>query len=106
MPITKHNFIVKEVHDIASTLRRAFKIAKTGRPGPVRVDITKDATDPKVTIEFEPVKPEEPERITATIKDEDIDSLASSALEVQRLLVNNARPVSLEDARSLYLGLM
>lgn len=40
------------------------------------------------------------------IKDEDIDPLASSALEVQRLLVNNARPVSLEDARSLYLGLM
>ncbi len=73
MPITKHNFIVKDVHDIASTLRRAFKIAKTGRPGPVLVDITKDATDPKVTIEFEPVKPEEPERITATIKDEDID---------------------------------
>ena len=44
MPITKHSFIVKDVKDLAATLRRAFKIAKEGRPGPVLVDITKDAT--------------------------------------------------------------
>lgn len=44
MPITKHGFIVKDVADIADTLRRAFKIARSGRPGPVVVDITKNAT--------------------------------------------------------------
>ncbi len=44
MPITKHGFIVKNVEDIADTLRRAFKIARSGRPGPVVVDITKNAT--------------------------------------------------------------
>ena len=44
MPITKHNFIVKDVEKLADTLRRAFKIASSGRPGPVLVDITKDAT--------------------------------------------------------------
>ena len=44
MPITKHNFIVKDVTKLADTIRRAFKIAQTGRPGPVLVDITKDAT--------------------------------------------------------------
>jgi acetolactate synthase-1/2/3 large subunit len=44
MPITKHNFIVKKVEDLASTIRKAFKIAKSGRPGPVLVDITKDVT--------------------------------------------------------------
>lgn len=44
MPITKHNFIVKKVEDLAPTIRKAFKIAKSGRPGPVLVDITKDVT--------------------------------------------------------------
>ena len=44
MPITKHGFIVKDVNQLASTLRKAFKIAKSGRPGPVLVDITKDVT--------------------------------------------------------------
>ena len=44
MPITKHNYIVKDVEDIADTLREAFYIAASGRPGPVLVDITKDAT--------------------------------------------------------------
>jgi acetolactate synthase-1/2/3 large subunit len=44
MPVTKHNFIVKEVEKLAPTLRRAFTIARSGRPGPVLVDITKDVT--------------------------------------------------------------
>ncbi|MDO4555578.1 MAG: biosynthetic-type acetolactate synthase large subunit [Lachnospiraceae bacterium] len=44
MPITKHGFIVKEIEDLAETIRRAFEIARTGRKGPVIVDITKDVT--------------------------------------------------------------
>lgn len=44
MPITKHNFIVKKVEDIAPTIRKAFQIARKGRPGPVLVDIPKDLT--------------------------------------------------------------
>ncbi len=44
MPITKHNFIVKKVEELADTIRRAFYIAKSGRPGPVLVDVTKDVT--------------------------------------------------------------
>ncbi|MBR6344585.1 MAG: biosynthetic-type acetolactate synthase large subunit [Lachnospiraceae bacterium] len=44
MPITKHSFIVKDVTKLADTIRKAFMIAKTGRPGPVLVDITKDVT--------------------------------------------------------------
>ena len=60
MPITKHGYIVKKVEDLAPTLRRAFEIARTGRPGPVLVDITKDVT--AAVCEFEPakVKAEEP----------------------------------------------
>ena len=44
MPITKHNFIVKDVTKLADTIRKAFYIAQKGRPGPVLVDITKDVT--------------------------------------------------------------
>lgn len=47
MPITKHSFIVKDVNKLAATVRRAFKIAQSGRPGPVLVDITKDVTAAK-----------------------------------------------------------
>lgn len=44
MPITKHNFIVKKIENLAETIRKAFKIATTGRPGPVLIDIPKDVT--------------------------------------------------------------
>ena len=44
MPITKHGYIVKDVNDLADTIRKAFAIARSGRPGPVLVDITKDVT--------------------------------------------------------------
>ena len=52
MPITKHNFIVKDINELADTLRTAFKIAKSGRPGPVLVDIPKDVQE--ALCEFEP----------------------------------------------------
>ena len=44
MPITKHNYIVKDVNKLAETIRKAFEIARTGRPGPVLIDIPKDVT--------------------------------------------------------------
>lgn len=55
MPITKHSFIVKDVNKLAKTIRRAFVIAKSGRPGPVLVDITKDVT--ANAAEFTPAVP-------------------------------------------------
>lgn len=70
MPVTKHNFIVKDVTKLADTLRRAFKIAITGRPGPVLVDITKDVTAAKA--EYTKTVPEKIERVIDTIKEEDI----------------------------------
>ncbi len=57
MPITKHNFIVKDVHRLADTLRRAFAIAKSGRPGPVLVDIPKDVTAATAAFENRPLTP-------------------------------------------------
>lgn len=52
MPITKYNFIVKDVNDLADTVRKAFAIAQKGRPGPVLIDIPKDVTGEKA--EYEP----------------------------------------------------
>lgn len=73
MPITKHGYIVKNIEDLAPTLRKAFEIAKSGRPGPVLVDITKDVT--AAVCEYTPVKPEpKPKKITWT--DAELDELA------------------------------
>ena len=52
-PCVKHNFLVKDVREMAATIKKAFYIARTGRPGPVLVDIPKDVTDPKVKVPFE-----------------------------------------------------
>ena len=52
MPITKHNFIVKDVEKLADTIREAFRIATSGRPGPVLIDIPKDVT--AAVTEYEP----------------------------------------------------
>ena len=68
MPITKHGYIVKNVADLANTLRRAFTIAKSGRPGPVLVDITKDVT--AAVCEFTPVPVAEPERRVSYTEEE------------------------------------
>ena len=57
MPITKHGYIVKDISILADTIRKAFRIARSGRPGPVLVDITKDVT--AALCEYEPRTPEE-----------------------------------------------
>jgi acetolactate synthase-1/2/3 large subunit len=65
MPITKHSYIVKDIHILADTLRKAFRIAGSGRPGPVLVDITKDVTANKCEYERkEPAVPEKKARYT------------------------------------------
>ena len=56
LPITKHNFLVKDIKDLAQTIREAFLIAKSGRPGPVLIDILKDVTALNNMYEFEPSK--------------------------------------------------
>ncbi|WP_347257954.1 acetolactate synthase 3 large subunit [Methylocaldum sp.] len=52
-PCVKHNFLVKDVHKLAETIKKAFYIATTGRPGPVVVDVPKDVTDPNLKIPYE-----------------------------------------------------
>ena len=71
MPITKYNFIVKDVNRLATVIRRAFTIAQTGRPGPVLVDITKDVT--AAPCEYVKEEPEEIVRQSDTIREEDME---------------------------------
>ena len=72
MPITKYNFIVKDITKLADTIRRAFRIAQTGRPGPVLVDITKDVT--AANFDYEYVNPEPIKRQEDTITEEDLET--------------------------------
>lgn len=71
MPITKYNFIVKDIKKLAYTVRRAFTIAQSGRPGPVLIDITKDVT--AAEYEYTPQEPEPIIRQKDTIRDEDME---------------------------------
>lgn len=85
MPITKHNFVVRNVEELADTLREAFRIAVSDRPGPVLVDITKDVT--AAECEFTPagkVVPVKHDRFTG----EDIEKVAG-------MINNSERPVVL-----------
>ena len=52
-PCVKHNFLIKDINDIAQTFKKAFYIATSGRPGPVVIDIPKDVTDPNIKIPYE-----------------------------------------------------
>ena len=71
MPITKYNFIVKDIAKLADTIRRAFLIAQSNRPGPVLIDITKDVT--AGTGAYTPQEPKPIKRLTDTIREEDLE---------------------------------
>ena len=75
MPITKYNFIVKDINKLAKVIRRAFTIAQTGRPGPVLIDITKDVT--AAVCEYEPQAPEPIVRQSDSILEEDVEQAIS-----------------------------
>ena len=89
LPITKHNFLVSKTEDIAPTLRHAFQIARSNRPGPVLVDITKDAQQGSAIFDFEAAKPRT-YRPHPMLRVED-DSLAHAA----ELIRQAERPVIL-----------
>ena len=85
MPITKHNYIVKDVTKLAGVVRDAFRIAASGRPGPVLIDITKDVTAAKTEYEYK--KPEPIERVTNTIKDADVEKAVETILQAKKPFV-------------------
>ncbi len=89
LPVTKHNFLVSKTEDLARSLRHAFQIARSGRPGPVLVDITKDAQQGSAVFDFEAAKPR-PYRPHPMLR------VAESGLAQAAELIRNAkRPVIL-----------
>ncbi len=98
IPITKHNFIIKDIKDLAPTIRRAFKIAKSGRPGPVLVDITKDVTAAKY--KFEKIQPEPVTRDNIDIPEEDIDRAVHAIKKARKpiIFVGGGAVISRADA--------
>ena len=76
LPITKHNFIVKDVNNLAATIRKAFAIAKKGRPGPVLIDIPKDVTANKAEyVKEKPVAVEPSQNICETQPDTAVEMI-------------------------------
>ncbi|MBQ8198806.1 MAG: biosynthetic-type acetolactate synthase large subunit [Lachnospiraceae bacterium] len=95
MPITKHGYIVKDVKELAPTIRKAFKIAKSGRPGPVLVDITKDVTANTCEYVFEPAQ--EPE-YKNSFTEADIDKVVELMEAAQKPYMYIGGGVILSDA--------
>lgn len=84
MPVTKHNFIVKDVNDLAKTIRLAFQIAQEGRPGPVLIDVPKDVTVEYAKYERQVIEPVKPRS----------DRISEQALSAALELIHSAeRPV-------------
>ena len=87
MPITKHNYIVKDIKDLAPTIRNAFRIARSGRPGPVLIDILKDVTSLTNLCEYEPMKID----IFAKEKVKPIEKVSEEKIKEVAELINNAK---------------
>ena len=87
MPITKHNFIVKDVKKLAKTIRRAFKIAASGRPGPVLVDITKDVTANKCEYKKEDVKKADKAKKEKSFTEKELDKAAEMISKAKRPVI-------------------
>lgn len=96
MPITKHNFIVKDINDLADIVRRAFKIAKEGRPGPVLIDIPKDITTMKADYVFKEI--EEYGIHTKKISEKAIENVVKLLNQSEKPLIYAGGGVSTSDA--------
>ena len=96
MPITKYNFIVKDVTKLADVIRRAFRIAQSGRPGPVVVDITKNATAAKTEYIYQKPEPVVPD--ASAISETDIEKAATMIAHSKRPFVFVGGGVTLSNA--------
>src|SRR5215831_13839818 len=106
LPITKHNYLVTRAEDVAATVREAFAIARSGRPGPVLVDITKDAQTSSCEVDWDATEP----NLTETMDDElPGDGTAAEAValinEAERPLILAGHGVTLSGAEREILAL-
>jgi len=100
LPITKHNYLVTRADELARTLREAFYVARSGRPGPVLVDITKDAQQSSCEFDWEAAKPQLPGYRP------DLSPAAKEYEQALELIHNAKRPVILAGHGILVSGAM
>jgi acetolactate synthase I/II/III large subunit len=87
LPITKHNYLITRAEDVASTVREAFHVARTGRPGPVLVDITKDAQQSKTTFDWDAAAPRRGPRERPAVEDDDLARAAELIDRAERPVI-------------------
>ena len=102
MPITKHNFLVKRVEDLADTIREAFRIAKSGRPGPVLVDVPKDVQN--ALYEYTAQKPVEKDPVPA-VNDSEIEKAIEMILAAEKPYIYSGGGAITDDAGAEVLAL-
>ena len=102
MPITKHNFLVKRVEDLADTIREAFRIAKSGRPGPVLVDVPKDVQN--ALYEYTAQKPVEKDPVPA-VNDSEIEKAIEMILVAEKPYIYIGGGAITDDAGAEVLAL-
>ena len=102
MPITKHNFLVKRVEDLADTIREAFHIAKSGRPGPVLVDVPKDVQN--ALYEYTAQKPVEKDPVPA-VNDSEIEKAIEMILAAEKPYIYIGGGALTDDAGAEVLAL-
>ena len=100
MPITKHNYIVRDVNELADTIREAFVIAKSGRPGPVLIDIPKDVT--AAVTEYEAVSCETVQ--DANLNRSNIRRIAKESVPSEKDIQNAVKLISESNRPFLYIG--
>jgi len=100
LPITKHNYLVTRANEVARTLREAIYVARTGRPGPVLVDITKDAQQSSCEFDWEAARPQLPGYRP------DLSPAAKEYEQALELIHNSKRPVILAGHGILLSGAM
>ncbi len=105
IPITKHTYFVNRVEDLAPAIRNAFRIANSGRKGPVLIDITKDVTAPNVTVNYKPSKPLPLDPLPEFSEDE-VRKVASMINAAERPVIYCGGGVPAAGAGELLLGLM
>ncbi len=107
LPITKHNFLVTKTEDIAPTIRRAFHIASEGRPGPVLIDITKDAQQNEIDYEPDDSPIELPGRFrTGPLNPDDVERAVEILASAKRPLILAGRGIMMSSAGSRVLDLV
>ncbi|MCX7711743.1 MAG: biosynthetic-type acetolactate synthase large subunit [Clostridia bacterium] len=96
MPITKHNYIVKDVNKLADVIREAFIIAKEGRPGPVLIDVCKDVTAAEAEYEPKPLKT--PQEVLLGVTEEEVAEAAEIINAAKRPVILSGGGVSIAGA--------